>query len=74
MCTIENSIREMKNRHLPQIFRKKLERNPKHVHTQHWNIFERLCPETFSPIRELATRDLLDKSIVSHLWGVLIES
>ena len=43
------------------------EKNPKHVRTQHWNL--RGCLKTFSPICELATLDLLDKSILSHLWG-----
>ena len=42
-----------------------LERNPKHARTWHWKMFERLCLETFS-LREFATRDLFDKSIIGY--------
>ena len=46
--TIKNSIREMKNRYLPQIFRKIWQQIETRLFTA-LEKFERLCLETFSP-------------------------
>ena len=75
MCTIKNSVREMKNRYPPQILRK-FGNKSKHTSVDGtgnflWGRILKLSRR----IRELATRDLLDKSIVAQTLGVfLIES
>ena len=69
MCTIKNSIREMKNRYPPQILRK-FGNKSKHTSVDGTGNFLRGRVLKLSRrIRELATRDLLDKSTVAQTLG-----
>ena len=67
MCTIKNSVREMKNRYTPQILRKFGNKSKHRSVDGTGNFLRGRVLKLSRRIRELATRDLLDKSIVGQV-------